>query len=364
MSTGTISPGTYTFLFTDLEGSSHLWEAYPEAMKSALARHDAILRGAIEANQGRIVKTTGDGCHAAFETAAGAVKAALAAQQTLIRETWSEIGPQPLRVRMGIHTGEAESRAGDYYGSAVNRAARLMSVGHGGQVLVSAVSAELVLDVLPPGTSLLDLGEHRLKDLVRPEHIYQLVHESLPAGFPPLKSLDSYPNNLPIQITSFIGRDREIEETKRLLSTARLITLIGSGGTGKTRLALQVAADVLPAFADGVWLVELAPVTDPDLILQTIAGVLELHTVPGIPAINLVTDYLRSKRILVILDNCEHLIHACADVADHLLHACANLKIIATSREGLNIAGETSYHVPSLSVPTQENPIARADFNL
>jgi class 3 adenylate cyclase len=240
-----IPTGTITFLFTDIEGSTRLWEKYPEAMKPVLARHDAILRRTVEANQGHIVKTTGDGCHAVFETVAGAIGTALAAQQALITEVWEEIRPQALRVRMGIHTGEAEARAGDYYGTAPNRAARLMSIGYGGQVLISASTAELARDIVNDGVTLLDLGEHRLKDLVRPEHVFQLVHPDLPSSFPPLKSLDAIPNNLPIQITSFIGREREIDEAKRLLSAARLVTLTGSGGTGKTRLALQVAAEAL-----------------------------------------------------------------------------------------------------------------------
>ena len=355
--TESVPTSTFTFLFTDIEGSTRLWELYPEAMKPALARHDATLRQSIEAHQGQIVKTTGDGCHAVFETAASAIGTALEAQRALSADPWTEIQPQALRVRMGVHTGEAEKRAGDFYGQALNRAARLMSIGHGGQVLVSASTAELARDVLPAGTTLLDLGEHRLKDLVRPEHIFQLAHPTLPASFPPIRSLDAFPNNLPIQITSFIGRAREIDEAKKLLSTARLVTFTGSGGTGKTRLTLQGAAEMLSMFTDGVWLVELAPVSDPGLVVQTLAGVLELRTAPGIPLIDLVTDYLRSKRMLIILDNCEHLIDACAQLADHLLRACPSLKILASSREGLGIAGEATYHVPSLSLPEQGNPM-------
>jgi predicted ATPase/class 3 adenylate cyclase len=350
-----ILTSTFTFLFTDIEGSTRLWELYPETMNPALARHDAILRQSIEDHQGLIVKTTGDGCHAVFETAAGAIAAALDAQRALSADPWKEIHPQALRVRMGVHTGEAEKRAGDYYGPALNRAARLMSIGHGGQVLISASAAELARDILPFGMTLLDLGEHRLKDLVRPEHIFQLVHPDLPASFPPIKSLDAFPNNLPIQITSFIGREGEIDESKRLLSTARLVTFTGSGGTGKTRLAQQVAAEALPMFTDGVWLVELAPLTDPDLVLQTVAGVLEMRAVQGIPLLDLVTDYLRGKSLLLILDNCEHLIGTCAELADHLLRACPALKILASSREGLGIAGEVTYHVPSLSLPDPAN---------
>jgi predicted ATPase len=235
-----------------------------------------------------------------------------------------------------------------------------MSIGHGTQVLVSNSTAELVRDSLPSGASLLDLGEHRLKDLIRPEHVYQLVHPVLPYAFPPLKSIDAYPNNLPIQLTSFIGRQHEIEETKRLLSTARLVTLTGSGGTGKTRLGLQVAAEVLSTFADGVWLVELAPLSEPDQVVPALAGVLELRDPSGFPLLDLVTNYLRNKHLLLLLDNCEHLIETCARLTDHLLRLCPYLKILASSREGLGIAGEVTYSVPSLSLPPHENLTSEA----
>ncbi len=354
--TGVLPTGTVTFLFTDVEGSTRLWELHPEAMKPVLVRHDAALQEAIEANRGLIVKTTGDGCHAVFETALNALLAALAAQHALQADPWTEILPQVLRSRMGVHSGEAEVRAGDYYGPALNRAARLMSAGHGGQVLVSATTAELVRDLVPTGTALIDLGEHRLKDLIRPEHVFQLAHPDLQADFPPLHSLDAYPNNLPIQATSFVGREREIAEASRMLSAARLLTLTGSGGTGKTRLALQLAADVLPSFPDGVWLAELAPLASPDLVLQTVAAAYGLREIPGIPLLDLVTDYMRSKRLLLVLDNCEHLIEACAQLADHFLRTCPDVKLIASSREALGIAGEVSYRVPSLSLPDLADP--------
>jgi len=343
--------GTLTFLFTDIEGSTRLWEQHPEAMQAALARHDAILRQAVAASEGYVVKTTGDGVHAAFQTAGCALAAALTAQQALQAETWPEIQPQAVKVRMGIHTGEAEARAGDYYGPALNRAARLMSVGYGGQILVSAATSALVRDLVPDGATLLDLGEHRLKDLVAPEHIYQLAHPALPAGFPALKSLDAYPNNLPVQLTRFIGREREIDEAQQLLDAHRLVTLAGSGGTGKTRLALQLAAETLSRFADGVWLVELAPLADGGLVLTALASALGLHEVPGSPLLTVVTDYLRAKRSLIILDNCEHLIEASARLADHLLRACPLVKILASSREALSVPGETAYRVPSLALP-------------
>ena len=343
--------GTVTFLFTDIEGSTKLWERYPGEMKLVLARHDDILRQAIESNGGRIIKHTGDGVHAAFDTGVGGVHAALSAQQALHNAGWEEIGPHGLRVRMGLHTGEAEERSGDYYGPALNRAARLMSVAHGGQTLISSATAELVRDQLPPEASLRDLGEHRLRDLVRSEHVFQLLHPALPADFPPLQSVDVFPNNLSIQLTSFIGREDAIEEAEARLLSARLLTLIGPGGTGKSRLAMQLAADVLPRFSDGVWVVELAPLSDPALLLSAIASVFGVRQQPTMPLIQILIDFLRAKSLLIILDNCEHLVEACARLANELLHACPELKIVASSREALGISGEVIYRVPPLSLP-------------
>ncbi len=343
--------GTVTFLFTDIEGSTKLWERFPGEMKLALARHDEILRHAIESNGGRIIKNTGDGFHAAFDTGVSGIGAALAAQQAFRSTGWEEIKPHDLRVRMGIHTGEAQERAGDYYGPALNRAARLTSVAHGGQTLLSTTTADLVRDQLPEAVSLRDLGEHRLRDLVRSEHVFQLVHPALPAEFPPIRSVDAFPNNLPVQLTSFIGREREIEEARRRLRSSHLLTLIGPGGTGKTRLALQLAADVLPSFADGVWLAELAALADPELVVQTVGSLFHLREQLGMPLDELLIDYVREKNLLIVLDNCEHLIEVCAQLADRLLHACTNLKIIASSREALGIAGEAVFRVPPLSLP-------------
>ena len=344
---GKLPSGTVTFLFTDIEGSTQLWEKYPGAMKEALAKHDSILRAAIESSGGQVIKTTGDGIHGVFEKAIDAISATLTAQRAL----QGPICDIQFRVRMGLHTGEAEMRGNDYYGQALNRAARLLSVGHGGQILLSSVSAELAREHLPPDVSLLDLGEHRLRDLIRPEHIYQVAAIDLPNEFPALRLLDSLPNNLPPQLTSFIGRDREMQEARTLLGASRLLTLIGPGGTGKTRLSLQLAADQLLAFKDGVWLVELAPLREPAFIVSTIASVLELREVPGLPLMNIIIDYLRAKELLMILDNCEHLVEASAQIADQLLHTCPQLKIIASSREALGINGETIYRVPSLSLP-------------
>jgi predicted ATPase len=272
------------------------------------------------------------------------VNAALIAQ----RQFQELLGNLQIKVRMGVHSGEAELRDGDYYGAALNRAARLMSAGHGGQILLSNVTAELIREQLPANTTLLDLGEHRLKDLTRPEHIYQIINPELPCEFPPIKSVDSLPNNLPPQLTSFVGREKEIAEIKALLNSARLVTLTGSGGTGKTRLSLEAGAEELTFFANGVWLIELAPLSDPAQIIPALAQTFGLQELPFNPLANLVTDYLRDKKLLLILDNCEHLIEACAHLANDLLQQCAGLKILASSREALGIAGEMAYRTPSL----------------
>ena len=237
--------GTVTFLFTDLEGSTRLWEEFPDAMRAALARHDEILRDAVEKRDGHVVKTTGDGLHAAFALAPDGVAAALDAQRALVAEDWNL--PEPLKVRMGLHTGGAELRGGDYYGPAVNRAARVSAAAHGGQIVASSATADLVRDDLAAEVSLVDLGEHRLRDLGRSERIVQVTHPELPSEFPPLRSLDVYPGNLPVQRSAFIGRDRDLAEVEAALETAPVVTLTGVGGVGKTRLALQVAADTVDA---------------------------------------------------------------------------------------------------------------------
>ena len=247
--------GTVTFLFTDIEGSTRLWQEHPDAMRPVLARHDALVREAIEAHDGRVVKTTGDGAHAAFSTASDAIDAAVAAQVALIGEAWPL--PEPLRVRMGIHSGPAEQRDGDYYGTAVNRAARIMSVANGGQVVVSLAVQELARE---GAVALVDLGEHRLRDLGQAERLFQVDDARLERVFPALRSLDAWPGNLPLQVSSFVGREQQIDRVVAALGETRVVTLTGVGGVGKTRLALQVAADLLPRFAQGAWLVELAPV--------------------------------------------------------------------------------------------------------
>ena len=343
--------GTVTFLFTDIEGSTRLWEAHPEAMRPALARHEDLLRGCIEDSGGYVFKTVGDAFCAAFPTANTALQAALAAQLALAAEPWEL--PTSLRVRMALHTGATEERGGDYFGSPLNRIARLMAAGHGGQVLLSEATQGLVRDALPPDASLLDLSRHRLKDLGRPEQVFQLLHPALAADFPPLRSLDNpaLPNNLPQQPTSFIGRETQIEEVKARLGKSRLLTLVGAGGSGKTRLSLQVAADLLDGQGDGVWLVELAALSDPALVPQAVADVLGVQEQAGKPIQQTLVEALKAKRLLLVLDNCEHLVSACASLASDLLRACPGVHLLASSREPLNVAGEQTYRVPSLSLP-------------
>jgi predicted ATPase/class 3 adenylate cyclase len=341
--------GTVTFLFTDIEGSTQLWEQHPEAMKAALAKHDSILKEAIESNHGYIIKTTGDGVHAVFATAIDGVNATLAAQRELYSSFILPPSSFALKVRIGMHTGEAELRDGDYYGQALNRAARIMSIGHGGQILLAETTAQVVREHLLKDLTLLELGEHYLKGLVRPEKIYQLVAPDLQKDFPSLNSISKSTTNLPIQLTSFVGREKEISEIKALLNSSRLVTLTGSGGTGKTRLSIELGTQELTSFANGVWLIELAPLADPSQIIPALAQAFGLQELPFRPLDSQVMDYLRVKKLLLILDNCEHLIEACARLADDLLHQCAGLKILASSREALGIAGEVAYRTPSLA---------------
>jgi predicted ATPase/class 3 adenylate cyclase len=356
--------GTVTFLFTDIEGSTTLAQHYPAELPALLARHHAILHEAIEAQHGYVFRIIGDAFCAAFHTAPEALNAALQAQRGLQGEAWD---PAPVKVRMGLHTGAAqagavEERAGGYEGYAtLARTQRVMSIAHGGQVLLSNPTAELLRGQLPAEVALRDVGEHRLKGLAQLERVWQLMAPGLIAEFPPLKSLTSVPNNLPLQLTSFVGREKEIADIEGLLNSARLVTLTGSGGTGKTRLAQEVGAEELPAFANGVWLIELAPLGDPAQIIPALAQVFGLQELPFHPLANLVLDYVRDKKILLLLDNCEHLIEACARLADDLLHQCAGLKILASSREALGIAGEVAYRTPSLSLPPARGGVPAAE---
>ncbi len=342
--------GTVTFLFTDIEGSTKLWERHPDAMRSALQQHDALLRRVIRENDGRVFKTVGDAFYAVFDDATKALLAARGAQKTIMVQDW---GKTPIRIRIALHTGTAELRDDDYFGPSVNHVARLLSAGHGGQILVSASTRALAQNRLPEELSLRNLGEHRLKDLERAERIYQLIAPDLPTDFPPLVSLDSDSNNLPAQRTSFVGREREIAEVKRLLETTRLLTLSGAPGTGKTRLAIHIVRDNTDRFQNGVFFVDLAPINDPRLVLSKIVQALDLKEAPGQSLINTLIHHLHTKQILLLLDNFEQVIEAAPLVGD-LLAACPELKVLVTSREPLRVYGEQEYTVPPLTLPDPE----------
>jgi len=345
----TAAAGLVTFLFTDIEGSSRLWETDPERMRTALARHDALIRGAVGRHRGTVVKMLGDGVHAAFDDPADAIEAIVALQLAMGEPP--PAGGLALHIRSGLNCGAVERRDGDFFGSAVNRAARIMSVAHGGQVLLSQSVVALVVDRLPASVTLRDLGLVRLRDLTSPEHVFQVLHPALRHDFPALRSLEATPNNLPQQVTTLVGREREIAEVKRLLTTTRLLTLVGAGGIGKTRIALHAAAEVMDDYANGVWFVDLAPLSDVRLVPQTVATALGVAEEAGSTYTDALVHFVKDKQLLLVLDNCEHLLHACADLATHLLRAGAELRILAASREALRVAGETSYPVPALSVP-------------
>ncbi|MGH2452822.1 MAG: ATP-binding protein [bacterium] len=342
--------GVVTFLFTDIEGSTRLIQEWGDAeYADALAVHRHLLREAFEAHHGVEVETQGDGFLIAFASARQAVLAAVQAQRAVAARRWPE--DHAVRVRMGLHSGEPIRSGNGYAGLDVHRAARICQAGHGGQILLSMTTRDLVADDLPAGVSLRDLGEHRLKDLARPQRVFEAVGAGVAADFPPLRTLTRLAHNLPVQLTSFVGREHEREEVKRLLSTTRLLTLTGSGGAGKTRLALQLAAEELEAFADGVWLVELASLSDPLLVPHAVASALGVREQAERPIMASLTEHLQFKRVLLLLDNCEHMIQACADLTDVLLRACPHLRILASSREALGIGGELAYRVPSLGVP-------------
>lgn len=341
--------GTITFLFSDIEGSTRLWESYPDLMRVSLARHDALMREAIQSSGGFVFKTVGDAFCAAFPTAGEGVRGALAAQLALGAEAWPH--ETPIKVRIALHTGAVESRDSDYFGPPVNRVARVLGIGHGGQSLLSQATFELVRDSLPEEITTKDLGPHQLKDLGRPEHVFQLVHPSLSADFPPLRSLSNHPNNLPLQLTSFVGREEEIDFVKASLSTSRLVTLTGSGGAGKTRLAIQVGAELLERFPDGVWFIELATVNEEEAVARTVGKPLGIADDRERNLAEVIAAKLRPQTTLIVLDNCEHLVAGCAILADNLLRSCQNLKILATSREALAIGGESAIRVPPLGLP-------------
>lgn len=349
--------GTVTFLFTDIAGSTDLVQRLGDRVYSDLiASHRALLRVIFSAHHGLEMDTQGDAFFVAFAQARDAVTAAVAIQAAVAAH--ARPSQARVRVRIGVHTGSPVLVGGAYVGVDVHRAARICAAGHGGQVLLSQATCALITGSLPDGMGLADLGEHRLRDLRRSERIFQVLHPHLPPDLPPLRSLSVLPHNLPVQLTSFIGRERETGEVKRLLAGARLLTLSGSGGSGKTRLAIQVGADLLEIYSDGVWLVDLAPLSNPALIPSAVAAALAVREQSGRPLAVTLTESLRAKRLLLILDNCEHLVDACAQMAESLLQAGPQVTILATSRERLNVPGETVYLVPPLSLPETHRPLA------
>ena len=343
--------GTVTFLFTDIEGSTKLAREYPQTWEALRARHHAILQSAMDANNGYVFQIIGDAFCAAFHNAGDALHAAIKAQTDLHEEKWGET---PIKVRMGIHTGKAEIQAGgEYLGyTAMSRVQRLMSAGHGGQTLISMATQELVQDELAEGVTLRDMGLHRLKDLVRPEHIYQVTSPGLPCDFPALKTLDVQLNNLPSQLTPFVGREREIAAVVGLLRNpdVHLVTLTGAGGTGKTRLSLQVAAELLDEYEHGAWFVELASINDPGLVLPAIASMLKVKESAGMPLDLALHEALSKRHLLLVIDNFEQVIEAAPGIGN-LLKAAPRVKVLISSREVLSLGGEHDYPVPPLGLP-------------
>lgn len=347
-----------TFLFTDIEGSASLWEQHADVMPAVLAEHDALLHATVAEHGGQIVKRTGDGIMAVFQQQANGVSAAAEAQRRLLTNRKS----LEIKVRMGLHFGTAMPREGDYYGTEVNRAARLMALASGGQVLLSE-ECVAVLNPPPASCQFLDLGKYHLKGFMEPRRVYQLVADGLPHQFAPLAGGVETPHNLPEQLASFVGREKQVNDLLNIFQqiasptdgtvAERMVTLIGPGGTGKTRLSLEIGARLLPAFPDGIWLIELAPLREPSQIPYIIANVFGLQEMSAMSIEELIVSYLRQRRALIILDNCEHMVEASADMAEALLQGCSHLALLASSREALGVPGERVYRVPSLSLPAE-----------
>ncbi|MBV9104153.1 MAG: hypothetical protein JO060_11240 [Candidatus Eremiobacteraeota bacterium] len=343
--------GDVTFLFTDIEGSTRRWEHDAAAMQAAVRRHDEVLRVAIEEHEGYIFKTIGDAFCAAFGSAQSAVAAAVHAQRTLAAEDFSAVAD--LRVRMALYSGRCDERDGDYFGPAVNRVARLLAVGHGGQVLASQSVRDEADDAMPPGVSWIDLGRHLLKDVARPESVYQLRIPNLQSDFAPLRSVDALRDNLPKHLSSFVGRDDEVAAIRALVQSHRLVTVVGTGGIGKTRCALAAGASLLDAYDGGVWFVELASLSEAGLVAGAIASALAVDASLGTP-LDAVIRHLKGRKTLIILDNCEHMLEEAARCVEAILHACADVSVIATSRERLGAQDETVYRLPPLGVPPKK----------
>jgi predicted ATPase/class 3 adenylate cyclase len=343
-----IPSGNVTFLFTDIEGSTKLAQEFPDTYNDILRKHDSILQETFESHNGFVFKKIGDAFCSCFEKVEDAVNAAIETQKKL-KEGFKE--NFELKVRMGIHSGEAEYVNEDYMGYVtLSRVSRIMSVAQGGQILITQKVHDSVKDN-DGKITFKDFGKRKLKDIILPEHIYQIVSEGLVKDFSPLKSLDARQNNLPSSVTKFIGRRKEIDEIKKLFSKVRLLSLTGAGGTGKTRLAIQLVSELIDEFENGVWIIELSPVTDPDLIGKEISTVLNLKEDPGTDIFDTLKEFLKDKNIILLFDNSEHLLARCAQIAETLLAYCPNLKIISTSREPFNIQGETIYRIPPLSMP-------------
>jgi len=340
--------GTVTFFFSDIEGSTRLIQRLGEGYPQVLLAHHTVLRQALAANGGHELRTEGDSFFIVFDSALQACAGAAAAQKALQSHQWPERGE--VRVRIGLHTGEATLVGNEYLGLDVHRAARVAAVGHGGQVLLSETTRALVDHALAPGLTLKDLGVHRLKDLAQPERLFQLTIEGLPDNFPPLKTLEATPNNLPTQLTSFIGRDDQVREATQLLGRSRLLTLTGPGGTGKTRLSLEIAASLLDQFPDGVYFVPLSAIHDPELVPSAIAQALAISTTGQRRPIEALVDHLREKRTLLVLDNFEQLLDA-APIATRLLEGSAGLRVLVSSRAVLRVSGEQEFPVPPLGLP-------------
>jgi predicted ATPase/class 3 adenylate cyclase len=349
-----LAAGTISLLFTDIEGSTNLLQQLGDDYAGVLAEHHRLLRDAFGGHGGIELDNAGDGFYYRFPSARAAVAAAVDAQRALSAFAWPD-GVE-VRVRMGLHTGEPLDAEIGLVGIDVHRTARICAAGHGGQVLLSRTARDLAGRELPPGVTLLDLGEHRLKDLADPEHIFQVVAEGLPVEFPPLRTLDDRPTNLPRRLSTFVGREQELAEGRELLAGSPLVTLTGPGGVGKTRLALQIALAMLDDLPDGVWLAELGNVTEEGLVLQAVAEALKVTEQPGRPLIDTVLEHLRSRRLCLVLDNCEHVLGACAEIAYTILRD-TDTRILATSREALGVEGERVLPVPSLELPDMDKPL-------
>jgi len=354
-----VPSGTVTFLFTDIEGSTRRWESSPDDMARAVERHDEAIRDVAALFGGYVFATSGDGFSIAFGRAQDAVGAALAAQVALADD--SLVG-EPLRVRMAVNTGEAEERDGDYFGAALNETGRLMSAGSGGQVLVSGATREVLGSRPPEGVGFLDLGEHRLRDVARPLRVFQLTDPRLPRDFPVLRTLAPVRGNLPVRVTSFVGRDQERVELEKLVRGSRMVTVTGAGGSGKTRLAIEVASGLVDGFPDGVWFADLGSLSDPGLVVSAVARAMGLPDPDAADPLGSLVVWARDMEALVLLDSCEHLLEQVRALAAGLISGSETLRVLATSRERLGIQGEVLWPLPPLQVPDARVPFDEMRF--